>query len=261
MIYKVKYFLKQLLMKIVPRSISFHGPYPSWKELIEKHSYHSPLLQNKLFEQAKRVWSGEAAYERDGFIFDEIQRSWPVSLTISKIINDKNKKSLSVLDFGGAYGSSYIENMFLESFYSDFKFNWNIVELPNIVKLGTEFFTSKHLNFYSDINEVEQNIDLVLFGSSIQYLEFPYEILSNVIKTHDPTYIIFDRTGVSSSPKDQIYLQKVKLDYKASYPAWILSEEKFLNFFKYNEYEKILDWNSIQIPDSFQKFKGFAFKK
>ena len=51
-----------------------------------------------------------------------------------------------MLDFGGAYGSSYIENAFLEDLLN-LKLMWNIVELPSISKLGSEIFKLKVLNF------------------------------------------------------------------------------------------------------------------
>ena len=51
------------------------------------------------------------------------------------------------------------------------------------------------------------------------------------------------------------------MEYKASYPAWILSHAKFLNFFKDNNYEVLFDWDSIQIPHSNQKYKGLLLKK
>ena len=257
---KLKLFFKLLAFKLLPRSIIFKGPYENWNSLEENNSYDSSKLNDRLFSQAQKVWDGKAKYERDGFIFNEIQRSWQVSFSFS-IINNHNKADyLNVLDFGGAYGSSYIENAFLEDLLN-LKLMWNIVELPSISKLGSENFQTKSFKFYDDINKIDSHINVVLFGSSIQYIQDPYHLLTNILKKFSPGYLIFDRTGFSSKSNDEIFLQKVNMEYKASYPAWILSHAKFLNFFKDNNYEVLFDWDSIQIPHSNQKYKGLLLKK
>ncbi len=257
---KLELFFRLLAFKLLPRSIVFKGPYENWKALEENNSYDSSSLNDRLFSQAQKVWDGSANYERDGYIFDEIQRSWQVSFSFS-IINQHHKAdSLNVLDFGGAYGSSYIENAFLEDLLN-LKLMWNIVELPNVSKLGSAFFQTNSFKFYDDINKIDSRIDVVLFGSSIQYIQDPYDVLASILKKFSPKYLIFDRTGFSIKSNDEIFLQKVNMEYKASYPAWILSHSKLVNFFKDNNYEMLFDWDSIQIPHSNQKYKGLLLKK
>ena len=94
----------------------------------------------------------------------------------------------------------------------------------------------------------------------MQYLENPYEILDECINKIKPKYIIFDRTGFSNKKHDEIFLQNVNLGYKATYPAWILSESIFLEYFKKMRYERIDSWESNQIPKSMQTFMGFVFR-
>ena len=106
-------FLKSLIKNIIPSTISYSGPFKNWKSLNNSNSYDKSNLQEYLFKQAKQVWENKEVYERDGHIFKTIHRSWHVSLSILEISKSLNKSNIKVCDFGGGYGTSYIENKFL----------------------------------------------------------------------------------------------------------------------------------------------------
>jgi hypothetical protein len=64
------------------------------------------------------VKTGEAVYERDSVLFDEIQYSFPVIAALLRVAS-ANKGKLNVLDFGGSekshYKKLYVYNRILTS--------------------------------------------------------------------------------------------------------------------------------------------------
>ena len=93
-------------------------------------------------------------------------------------------------------------------------------------------------------------------SSVLQYLEKPYEILQELID-NSFEYIIIDRTFFLDIDNDKIMVQKVPEEiYNASYPCWLLSKKKFLNFMG-NDYILISEFDDyVGCKDA----KGFFFK-
>jgi putative methyltransferase (TIGR04325 family) len=88
--------------------------YFSWVEAME-HCVEDRTEKAEALERLKdaylKVKSGEAVYQRDSFIFDKIQYSWPL-LSGLLWIASLNNSSLNVLDFGGSLGASYYQCLF-----------------------------------------------------------------------------------------------------------------------------------------------------
>jgi putative methyltransferase (TIGR04325 family) len=146
---------------------------------------------------------------------------------------------------------------------------WNIVEQNNFVNCGKKYFEDEVIKFYFDIDNCmrETNPNTILFSSSIQYTEKPYDLLKNILE-YNFEYIIFDLTGFAcDSGKDMITIQKVPPSiYKAVYPCWFFNKEKFLSIFK-NNYYLVEEFDGylgqdIKIDNRISaKYLGFIFKK
>jgi len=137
---------------------------------------------------------------------------------------------LNVLDFGGSLGSTYFQNRAFLKKIQDVR--WSIVEQAEHVKVGKEFFEDDILRFYLTIDEYssENTPDAIILSGVLQYLENPYEILSRLIELHSKC-IMLDRTPFWKGEKDRICVQHVPANiYPASYPTWILSKNRFLQF-------------------------------
>ena len=94
----------------------------------------------------------------------------------------------------------------------------------------------------------------------LQYIESPYTLLSTIF-AENFEYIIIDRTPFIDSEKDRITVQKVHPKiYKASYPCWFFSEEKFKQAFEVN-YELITEFTSTDQANIKSVFKGFLYKQ
>ena len=260
-----KAILKEVLPPVVvkvlttSKSEGWFGNYPNWQAAQEQsNGYDSDVILNKVKESLLKVKNGEAVYERDSVIFDEIEYSWQMLACIMWVAA-KNNGTLKVIDFGGSLGSSYYQNLkFLKSLKS---VKWCIVEQENFVKTGKKMFENEELRFFSTVAEClkqEEQVDILLFSSVLQYIMDPYLLIDSVLK-HKFPYILIDRTGFNAVPKDIITIQKVpERIYKASYPCWFFDKDKLFSVFK--GYRLIEEFNSLDQANIPSVYKGALFE-
>lgn len=258
----IKDLIPPILIKIFQgRQIKcvWSGDYKSWKEAQKaSKGYDSDVILEKVKKALLKVKKGEAVYERDSVLFDEIHYSWPVLAGLLWIASQNGNK-LNLVDFGGSLGSSYFQN---KKFLTHLdKLHWNIVEQEKFVECGKHYFENEHVKFYCSLDEClnKQHPDTILLSSVIQYMEKPYDLLSEVMNKGF-IYIIFDRTPFMEKRDDRITVQKIPLEiYQASYPAWFFNQGKFLQFFS-EKYELISDFESADRANVASVFKGFIFR-
>jgi len=191
-------------------------------------------------------------------LFDKVQYSWPLLSGLLWIASRSNNK-LNLIDFGGSLGSSYFQNRRFFKHLHDF--TWNVVEQGRFVECGRRNFEDEHLKFYYRIDEClkEQQVNTILLSSVLQYLEKPYDLLTEIIGTKFE-YLLFDRTPFLYTGDDRITIQKVPAEiYEASYPSWFFNQNKFLDFIA-NSYKLVADFESNDRTDIPVVFKGYIFK-
>lgn len=268
---KVRLLIKNIVPPIIlkyyqtqKQRYGFFGNYASWNEARKLTSgYDSDLIVEKVKNAALKVKNGEVAYERDSILFNQIDYSWPLLSSLLWIAG-QNHNQLNLIDFGGALGTSYYQNLFFLKHLNHL--SWNIVEQKKLVDYGKNLFTDENLHFYESIDDClqTQNSKTVLLSSVLQYLENPYELLRQLKRF---TYIIIDRTPLFES-QDRIVIQRVPPKiYDASYPCWILNQKKLVDFVV-NElgFKLIANFDShvgtvIDIEHDKAYYKGFLFKK
>ncbi len=244
-------------------SKTFHdwsGEYTTWEDALKASTgYDNKLILEKVKEALLKVKNGEAVYERDSVLFGTIQYSWPL-LAALMWVAAQNDGKLNIIDFGGSLGSSYFQN---KKFLFDLcQVHWHVVEQKHFVRCGKEYFEDEELKFYETIEDSlsEKKSDVILFSSVLQYLEKPYRMIDNIM-AHKFQFIVFDRTPYHRGINDLLYVHHVHQDiFKASYPTWIFSLEKFKNYF--TAYELVTDFCGFEneIKD-LCSFKGFIFKR
>jgi putative methyltransferase (TIGR04325 family) len=237
----------------------FFGNYSSWEEARNKaNGYESDVILNKVKESLLQVKEGKAVYERDSVLFEKIQYSFPLLTALLKVALD-NQGILSVLDFGGSLGSSYFQS---RDFLSDInELRWSIVEQKNFVDCGKKYFANQILQFFETIESCidHSRPNVILLSSVVQYLENPYIFLSKLLDFNFK-YIIFDRTAFVLEGGDLLTVQKVPPEiYLASYPAWFLNQNKFLDIFL-KKYDLIFEFDSFDKVNIPSQFKGFFLK-
>jgi putative methyltransferase (TIGR04325 family) len=169
-----------------------------------------------------------------------------------------------VLDFGGSLGSSYFQNRkFLEGLQS---VRWSVVEQSHFVEAGRDHIQDERLTFYPTVAECvrAEKPNVVLLSSVLQYLEDPYVILDELMRSCAET-ILVNRTSFHDGENDLIGVQKVgEAIYPASYPFWILSKQNFLNHSS-EFFDVVAAWQSpegfVKFSSGFISFNGFAMHR
>lgn len=264
----MKKILKKIYHKlfVLPKTHGWFGNYTDWEKAKSKCTgYDDTVILEKVKASVLQVKKGEAIYERDSVLFDEIEYSEPLLNAFRKVA-EENKGKLHVVDFGGSLGSSYFQN---RTFLKELKeLKWDIVEQKHFVDTGKQFIEDDQLKFHYAIEDIlAQNHPQVLFLSSvIQYFEKPYELIDRFLG-FEFDYIIIDRTAFVEAKKERITVQIVpEFIYKASYPAWFFNEQKFINAFS-SKYRLVADFDSKfdpreRLDDKIWSYrKGFVFKK
>lgn len=243
--------------------IRFEGEFASWEDASARCAgYDAEHILAKVLDATLKVKSGEAAFERDSILFDEIEYSWPVTAGLMwAAACDEGR--LDVLDFGGALGSIYFQNRKLLDTISNVR--WNVVEQSHYVQAGKVHVQDERLRFYLSIDEClgENQPNVALFSGVLQYLSGPFSSIKKIIKSNI-NVIILDRTIVNSSSLNSIYVQHVPASiYSASYPCWSLSEEALVSLFS-SKYEMESSFPSLKfsaLDKIGSAFKGFIFSR
>ncbi|MHB8835450.1 MAG: methyltransferase, TIGR04325 family [Candidatus Methylomirabilia bacterium] len=220
---------KRLSGRNAAGSCGLSGDYRSWDEaMAESTGYQSDEILEKTKDALLKVKNGEAAYERDSVLFDEIVYPWPV---LAGLMGEAARSGgvLNVLDYGGSLGSTYFQ---CRGFFAHLpRVRWNVVEQPGHVEIGRTRFEDDTLRFYAGIEDclAESQPNLVLLGGVLQYLERPDDLFGLVQGIHCGS-IIVDRTPFWSGPADRLCVQTVPPEiYPARYPSWIFSRQRFLS--------------------------------
>ncbi len=243
----------------------FSGDFKTWEEAKKVTvGYDNAGILDKCKSALLKVKSGEAVYERDSVLFDQIQYSWGLLCGLQHAAI-QNGNQLCVLDFGGSLGSSYYQN---RDFLKELKHvEWCIVEQKNFVECGKQNFENDQLKFYDSIEEcmAKHKPNVLLLSGVLQYLEFPYRLLKHLISLQFP-FVIIDRTALVEKETDILTVQVVPESiYKASYPAWFFNEDKFSsgfgNYKKLGSFESFCD-GSIILNSTYKAYwKGFIFSR
>lgn len=209
------------------KRLGLTGNYASWEAAkANSAGYDIDIILHKISNALGSVKRGEAIYERDSVLFDEIQYAWSLLAGLLWAAARSGGK-LNVLDFGGSLGSTWFQyRVFLNGLDS---VRWNIIEQPHYIEVGRREFQNDQLRFYNSVDEClkETEPNVILLSSVLQYLEQPYDLL-NSLRSSPCKFMIIDRTPFWAGSADRICVQHVPPEiYPASYPSWIFSTQRF----------------------------------
>lgn len=233
---KVKNIIKEILPPVLLRwairnplrRYGWFGDYPNWQAAqVDATGYNSEIILERVRNSLLKVKNGEAVYERDSVLFDQIEYDWPVLAGLMWVAAQHNGR-LSVLDFGGSLGSSFFQN---KSFLTALKeVKWSVVEQPHFVQAGINHFQDEQLYFFSTCEQCveKHNPNVIILSSVLSYIEKPFELLK-YLSSLQIEFMIIDRLPVINGGRDIIKLQKVNpVIYPASYPTWFFSKSEFI---------------------------------
>ena len=203
----------------------------------------------KAVNAARMVRDGLASYERDTVLFYD-KKINHILMAWFQYVGLKNDCRLSVLDYGGSFGSGYYQHKALLG--SMKSFHWGVVEQPQFVSIGRKEFSNSELTFHDSIKECAEAIrpNVLLISSVLQYLENPWNTLTELLNT-SVNFVLIDRTMAHRKGNDFIAVQEVPESiYSASYPVWMLNAKRLEDIFLECGYE---------IVDCFDPFPGTQF--
>jgi putative methyltransferase (TIGR04325 family) len=185
------------------------GIYPNWEVATRNAGRYD---DTKIFDRVvaatdKARESGGKLFERDSVLFDHPVTPFPL-LSCLLSVAARNKRGLTVVDFGGSLGSTYRQ---CASFLSHIRpLRWKVVEQEHVAEAGRKRFSSDILSFHDTLPDASKGeaIDVIVLSGVLQYLEDPYSILAQVRELM-PTAILIDRTPVSACAEDVFSIQIV----------------------------------------------------
>lgn len=244
--------------------VYFRGDFKDWETAVaNSDGYDKNIILDRVILASRQVVSANAACERDAVLFDQIPFPFPLIALLLRAAAENNGY-LSVLDFGGALGSSYHQ---CKNFLSTVNvLRWNVVEQLHFVRAGKLEFESEVLHFYKTVIAASQASppDVVLASSVLQYMRDPFLVIKSFVAT-GAEYIIIDRTPFSLDGRQKISTQLVPSSINASsYPLWLF-DEKELKEPLLSNYDEIACFPAVDGTLGYGTlkavFKGYIFKK
>ncbi len=186
-------------------------------------------------------------------------------------IIEKEKKEISVIDFGGACGALYfqVRNFFPKAL----KIRWAVVETPAMVNKAKKI-ENQEITFHYSMEEAIQylgNVDIFHTSGTIQALDKPRDYLQKMVDLK-AQYAFFNRVGVHKGNHDIYTVHRSKLSWNGpgelplgfqdkwvKYPFSFMEEKFFLNTIQknYDIIAKFQDLSGIY-PVYGYKIEGYA---
>jgi putative methyltransferase (TIGR04325 family) len=244
--------------------VHFRGEFPDWQTAAaHAEGYDSAQILERVRWATRKVVSGQAAGERDSVLFDQTPYPFPVIALLLRAAME-NGGRLSVLDFGGALGSSYHQcKDFLKVVSA---LHWSIVEQAHYVRAGKLEFETETLRFHETVDAASQASppQAVLVSGVLQYMPDPANVLKSLVST-EAEYIVIDRTPFALDGRQRISTQSVPSSINASsYPLRLFNEEQ-LKAPLLTRYDEIASFAAVDGALGYGGlkaiFKGFIFKK
>jgi putative methyltransferase (TIGR04325 family) len=186
--------------------------------------YHSPESFEGLFRKTlEEVGRIETFGNTSGVRLD--QRTTLLPLLIAAVKTEK----VSVLDFGGGMGMSYIDC--LRSIdMSDVRYT--VVDLKAVQERGKEIFCGKYQVEFSDHIPHGESADIVYIGGSLQYVEDYRSVVCRLMDL-GPKYILMTDIPLG---KGQTYATAQVNMRGRRIPCWIFEENEILRLMEKRDY-------------------------
>ncbi len=256
--------LVDLYRRLRGQGIRYAGPYATWTAAAaDSQGYGAEGIVEKVRTATRAVVAGRAAAERDSVLLEKRPYPFPLIAVLLRAASERHG-ALTVLDFGGALGSSYYQCRGFLATVNPLR--WHVVEQPEFVACGRAEFENDVVRFFDDIEAGVSDAppDAVVLSGVLQYLPDPAAVLARLAQT-GARYVVIDRTPVSTTGRQMIVVQIVpETISRSSYPSWLF-DEALLKEPLLQLYECLADFDAVDgaigsRPMS-ASFKGFIFRR
>jgi putative methyltransferase (TIGR04325 family) len=191
--------------------------------------YDDPVILDSVEQAARQALESASAYERDGVVFDRGDVHWPI---LGPLFEARAAVSgeLRVVDVGGSLASKWFQHAQFHDALSPIA--WAVVEQAALVRVALPWLQTDQLTFHESIESAVTHlggVDIVLFSSSLQYLEDPMSSLELAAKVSRHSVAI-DRMPSWDHSAAALAIQSVGLYSKpVRYPCWVMSKPQVLS--------------------------------
>ena len=164
----------------------------------------------------------------------------------------KENQTLSFCDYGG--GNLNLYNYLNKKFFKLKYFFYDQKEVVNIIK---DFKIKKNINnLFIDEKKINDTLDLVYFGSSLQYIENYEQVIKDFFNSR---YILISQTPFFNEPKSvhKVVLKQINMHPKINY-LYMINLNNFIKFMRDNNYK--LKNKSLNKVTKFMNLKNFSNK-
>jgi putative methyltransferase (TIGR04325 family) len=141
----MRQFYKSLKQMISPSAVYWSGDYSSWTKVSSDcDGYSEKNISERMLNAAEAVINGRAAFCRDGMIFQKSELNWPL-VAIARGLRTKLGRPLRVIDFGGAFGDTFLQN---RSFLAEIVASWSVVEQDVMLEHAAKLPVIEKLRFF-----------------------------------------------------------------------------------------------------------------
>ncbi|KAB8028013.1 methyltransferase, TIGR04325 family [Fluviispira multicolorata] len=213
----------------------WEGVFKSFEEAEgDLDAFDSDIWINK---QKLRVTEGMQKYRNKIFHSNE----YPLSIMIATILSQN--ESLKILDFGGGMGLQYLELIATVPDAME-KVEYYIVDAKKLIEnRPRDLNIFKKLYFFTSIENIKENIDIIHIGSTLQYIDDWRNLLVMLNAKHSPYYYVFSDILAGNIPtfiSHQIF-------YNKKIPIRQINIDEFRNFV-YSLSFKLIYLVDFQVP-------------
>ncbi|HRE79887.1 MAG TPA: methyltransferase, TIGR04325 family [Opitutaceae bacterium] len=259
------------LKSIIPSSIRryvrerrrwrwFRGEFRTWSEAMSSSKgYADGAVLDRVVDATRQVITGQGLWDRDGHVFREKSLHRPLLEAFQKVSACLGAH-FTVIDFGGGLGSTWRQHASqLSGLGLDL---WCVVEQPEFVRAGYEF-QNETLRFFGNLTEAfsAAPYHVVMLSSVLPYLEKPYEVLADVLKS-DAEFLLLDRNPFVRDGRERLTVQHTPPFLGGgSYPCWLLSRHRVEAVIT-KRYELVMEWPGFDDLDpSAVQYHGTLYRK
>lgn len=213
--------------------IYFVGDYKNWNEAYQDcgGGYEAENIIDHVIGATKKVLDGEAAWERDGYLFYEQKYVYQICAAILRCAVQNKNEGVRILDIGGSLGSTYLQN---KTYLAEIKnLEYVIAEQDNFADYGHRNREDGVLKFIKSTEDYTKygRFDIILLSGSLQCISNYEEIIAKIIEA-GPRYIVIDRIMIGE--RMRICKETVPEEiwaHSASVPIRVFSENDIISFF------------------------------
>jgi putative methyltransferase (TIGR04325 family) len=246
-------------LRLALRPRWFRGEFRTWSEArAASQGYDDQAVLARVVAATRQASADNGVWDRDGMVFRTAEVNVPLLAALRKIAAEENGH-LGVVDFGGAFGSTWRQH---RSALSDLpSVFWRVVEQPHYVTAGREF-ANEVLDFFPTLEAALAGgaATTVLLSSVLPYIEHPLALLEEIARS-GLRHVIIDRTSFAVDGRERIVVQCVPKELGGgSYPCWLFSRDSLLRPLA-GRYRLVAEWPGFDDIDPKTVYRGFHFER